>query len=149
MASNSDRTANDVLTAARETGDYSQVIASIPYAQTIGVEIVRFGDDVIFRLPCKPANIGNPVLPAIHGGVIGGFMEVSASLYLVMQQETPRMPRIFDFSIDFLRAGLNQETYVECELVRQGNRVANVIINAWQQSRSKAIATARAHFIFD
>lgn len=149
MSSKPNSSIRELVIQAQKSGDYSPVLAVIPYAQTIGMQIERFGDDVLFRLPPKASNIGNPILPAIHGGVIGGFMELSASLYLLMHQETPRMPKIVDFSIDYLRAGLDRETFVECDLTRQGNRVANVIINAWQQSRTKSIATARAHFLFD
>ncbi|ARU57481.1 MAG: PaaI family thioesterase [Pseudomonadales bacterium] len=134
---------------AQKTGDYSELVGLIPYAQTIGVTCECFGDDVIFKLPQRASNLGNPILPAIHGGVLGGFMEISASLYLIMYQDTPKLPRIVDFSLDYLRAGLNRDTFVECQLTRQGNRVANVIVNAWQASRTKPIATARAHFIFD
>jgi acyl-coenzyme A thioesterase PaaI-like protein len=141
-----------ILTAlverAHASQDYTELLAVIPYARTIGLECHRFGDDVIFRLPQQDSNIGNPVLPAIHGGVLGGFMELSASLYLLMFQPVPQMPKIVDFSIDFLRAGLNRDTFVECELTRQGNRVANVIIHAWQKSRQDPIALARAHFLF-
>lgn len=139
----------DVVEKAHQSGDYSEFIGLIPYAQTIGVQCERFGDDVIFKLPKRASNIGNPILPAIHGGVIGGFMEISAALYLAMFQVTPKLPRIVDFSIDYLRAGLLKDSYVECKLTRQGNRVANVMVNAWQQSREKPIATSRAHFIFD
>lgn len=138
-----------VVERAHQSGDYTEFMGLIPYAQTIGAQCQRFGDDVIFKLPQKASNIGNPILPAIHGGVIGGFMEISAALYLAMFQPTPKLPRIVDFSIDYLRAGLDKDTFVECQLTRQGNRVANVIINAWQQSREKPIATSRAHFIFD
>ncbi|WP_152207162.1 PaaI family thioesterase [Marinobacter changyiensis] len=137
----------DILRYTRETGDFSRMIASIPYAGFIGLQCDRFGDDLIFRLPPKNQNIGNPILPAIHGGVIGGFMELSAAIYLMMSQETLRMPKIIDFSLDYLRAGLDRETFAECHLTRQGNRVANVMINAWQKSRSQPIATARAHFL--
>jgi len=125
------------------------MLESIPYARFIGLECDRFGDDLIFRLPRKEQNLGNPILPAIHGGVIGGFMELSAVLYLMMAQETLRMPRIVDFSLDYLRAGLDRETFAECQLTRQGNRVANVMITAWQKSRSQPIATARAHFLLE
>ena len=102
-----------------------------------------------FRLPRKDSNIGNPILPAIHGGVIGGFMELSAAIYLMMSQDVLRMPRIVDFSLDYLRAGLDRETFAECRLTRQGNRVANVMVTAWQKSRSQPIATARAHFLLE
>lgn len=136
-----------VVQAAHESGDYSDLIARIPYARTIGVTCHRFGDDVLFCLPQKESNLGNPILPAIHGGVIGGFMELSAALYLLMFQPIPELPKIVDFSIDYLRAGLHRDTFVECELTRQGNRVANVIVHAWQKSRQQPIALARAHFL--
>lgn len=138
-----------LVNEAHASGDYSRLIGVIPYARTIGVECHRFGDEVIFRLPANPDNLGNPILPAIHGGVIGGFMEISASLYLIMFQPVPRLPKIVDFSLDYLRAGLHRDTFVACELTRQGNRVANVIVHAWQKSRQEPIALARAHFLFD
>lgn len=139
----------EIYRYTRETGDYSRLLESIPYATFIGLECDRFGDDLIFRLPRKEENLGNPILPAIHGGVIGGFMELSAAIYLMMSQDSMRMPRIVDFSLDYLRAGLDRETYAECRLTRQGNRVANVMITAWQKSRSQPIATARAHFLLE
>lgn len=139
----------EILRYTRETGDFSRLVQSIPYAGFIGLECSQFGDDLIFRLPAKDQNLGNPVLPAIHGGVIGGFMELSAAIYLMLAQESTRMPRIVNFSLDYLRAGLDRETYAECQLTRQGNRVANVMITAWQKSRSTPISTARAHFLLE
>lgn len=140
-------TTPEILKYTQDSGDFSQLIAGIPYAGFIGLECDKFGDDLIFRLPPKPQNLGNPILPAIHGGVIGGFMELSAAIYLMMSQDVQRMPRIVDFSLDYLRAGLDRETFAECRLTRQGNRVANVMVSAWQTSRSQPIATARAHFL--
>ncbi|WP_148862500.1 PaaI family thioesterase [Marinobacter fonticola] len=139
----------EILRYTQETGDFSRLLASIPYAETIGLTCDRFGDDLIFRLPRKAENLGNPILPAIHGGVIGGFMELSAAIYLMMSQDVLHMPRIVDFSLDYLRAGLDRETYAECRLTRQGNRVSNVQVTAWQKSRSQPIATARAHFLLE
>ena len=139
----------EILKYTQETGDFSRLLGSIPYAGFIGLECDRFGDDLIFRLPKKEENLGNPILPAIHGGVIGGFMELSALIYLMMSQEALRMPRIVDFSLDYLRAGLDRETFAECQLTRKGNRVANEKITAWQKSRSQPIATARAHFLVE
>lgn len=139
----------NIVQQAHSSGDYSELLALIPYARTIGIECQRFGDDVIFRLPQKDSNLGNPILPAIHGGVIGGFMELSASMHLAMFQNAPKLPRIVDFSLDYLRAGLNRDTFAECQVTRQGNRVANVTVFAWQKSRREPIATARAHFLLD
>ncbi len=142
-------TSPEILNHTQQTGDFSRMLESIPYARFIGLQCDRFGDDLIFRLPPKAENLGNPILPAIHGGVIGGFMETSAAIYLMMSQDTFRVPKIIDFSLDYLRAGLNRETFAECHLTRQGNRVANIQVSAWQKSRNLPIATARAHFLLE
>ncbi|MDZ4332713.1 MAG: PaaI family thioesterase, partial [Pseudomonas sp.] len=92
---------------------------------------------------------GNPTLPALHGGVIAGFMEHSAMLHLLMFMGIPHLPKIIDFSIDYLRAGHYRDTFVQCQVWRQGRRVANVAITAWQTNQTEPIATARAHFKVD
>lgn len=138
----------EIVRKGHETQDYRPVVDAVPYAKLIGLDFQRFGNDVIFRLPDNPSNIGNPILPAVHGGVVGGFMELSAALHLLMMLDTPAMPKIVDFSLDYLRAVRGgRDTFAECQVIRQGSRVANVIINAWQTKREEAVATARAHFL--
>lgn len=139
----------DVVVAVRQSRDYSKLVDAIPYAGMIGMEFHSDDDDMVFRLPQKASNIGNPILPAIHGGVIGGFMELSSALHLMVSQETLKFPKIIDFSLDYLRAGADRDTYAYCDVTRQGSRVANVEVHAWQESRDKPIALARAHFLLE
>lgn len=134
------------LNEAHAIGNYEPLLALIPYAGLIGIECMREGDDLLFRLPANPDNIGNPLLPAIHGGVLAGFMELSAALYLLIYSESASIPKIIDFSIDYLRAGHYRDTFARCQLWRQGRRVTNVAIAAWQADPASPIATARAHF---
>jgi len=134
------------LLDAHRRNDYEQLLGIIPYARLIGIECNRIGDELLFRLPASPDNVGNPLLPALHGGVIAGFMELAAALHLLIFTDTGRVPLIIDFSIDYLRAGLLRDTYARCQLWRQGKRVANVAITAWQGDEAQPIATARAHF---
>lgn len=136
-----------VLQQAQQSGDFQPLVDGIPYANLIGLTFQRFGQDVLFHLPANENNIGNPILPAIHGGVIGGFMELAASLHLMMTMDTAALPKMIDFSLDYLRAGRHQDTFAECQVWRQGSRVANVAITAWQTERTSPIATARAHFL--
>ena len=136
-----------LLKNAREQGDYDAIVNAIPYARTIGVQLYDMGHQPTFRLPKNDGNIGNPLLPAIHGGVIGGFMEMAASLHLLFISESTALPKIIDFSLDYLRAGRHTDTFASCQIWRQGNRVANVAITAWQTDPAQPIATARAHFL--
>ena len=131
---------------ARSTRQYQPLADHIPYARMLGMRCQTVGDDALFVLPASDSNIGNPILPAIHGGVIGGFMEMSAAIHLMLFMDEPRIPKIIDFSLDYLRSGRLKDTYAECKVCRQGARVANVAITAWQGKRESPIAIARAHF---
>ena len=108
---------------------------------------MSIGETLIFKLPKNEDNIGNPFLPAIHGGVIGGFMELSAVLHIIMTTDTVALPKVVDFSLDYLRPGRFQESFAECDVVRQGRKVVNVSVTAWQTRKTQPIATARAHFL--
>ncbi|WP_028452426.1 PaaI family thioesterase [Chitinilyticum aquatile] len=120
----------------------------IPYSALLGIR-VRAGDDgqPLFCLPFSPDNIGNVQLPALHGGVIGGFLENAAVMHLLWAREASELPKVVDFSIDYLRSGRPLDTWAQCEIVRQGKRIANVLMTAWQDDRTRPIAQARAHFL--
>ncbi|WP_407291026.1 PaaI family thioesterase [Stutzerimonas zhaodongensis] len=135
-----------LVSEAHASNDYDALLKAVPYARLIGIECLRLGDEMVFRLPKNQDNIGNPTLPAIHGGVIAGFMEHAAMLHLLMFMGSPHLPKIIDFSIDYLRAGHYRDTFAACQVWRQGRRVANVSITAWQTNQAEPIATARCHF---
>ncbi len=132
----------------RDEKRFAEVIAAVPYARLMGVEC---GEDaageLLFSLPFYERNVGNTTLPALHGGLIGGFLENAALLHLMWNRESLEAPKIVDFSLDYLRSGKAQTLYAQCEITKQGKRVAHVLIEAWQDDRKKPVAVARAHFL--
>lgn len=138
------------LQNARQRKDASRLVDAIPYAGLLGM-LAEYNNDneIEFLLPPSKGNIGNPTLPAIHGGALGGFMEMSAGLHLMLTTSVIAMPKVVDFSIDYVRAGRLVETFCRCDVVRQGRTVANVAVTAWQVDVKDPIATARAHFILE
>ncbi|MBM5575140.1 PaaI family thioesterase [Deefgea sp. CFH1-16] len=125
----------------------NKALNQIPYAKLLGIQAIEKNGQPEFYLPFVEHNIGNVLLPAIHGGVIGGFLENAAVLHLMWAQESDGIPRVIDFSIDYLRSAKALDLHGRCEIVRQGKRVANVLMTAWQDDESKPVATARAHFL--
>lgn len=134
---------------AHDSGDYMPLIEEIPYARMLGMQVLRLGEQMVFHLPLHPDNIGNPILPALHGGVLAGFMEQAAMLHLMTSMHSESFPKIIDFSVDYLRAGQSKDTYATCQVWRQGRRVGNVAVTAWQARSDEPVATARAHFKLD
>jgi acyl-coenzyme A thioesterase PaaI-like protein len=122
-----------------------QQINRVPYARTLGIEIAV--EEGRFLLPVKKSNIGNPTLPALHGGAIAGFMELSAMIHVLQHSKSEKIPKVVDFAVDYVRAGKYVPTHSRCKLVYLGRRMINVSISAWQEDEAAPIAMARAQFL--
>jgi len=55
---------------------------NVPYVAYLGVDFDRRGDELTAILPFQDKLIGNPLLPAIHGGVTAAFLEITAVMTL-------------------------------------------------------------------
>jgi len=74
-------------------------LKQIPYASVLGVEPIFLGNDFTLAMPYKPSNIGNPVLPALHGGAIGGFMEIAAVAKILLNYPDEGMDAALSMSV--------------------------------------------------
>ncbi|MEM7472672.1 MAG: PaaI family thioesterase [Pseudomonadota bacterium] len=141
----------------------AKLAGAVPYIGFLGVEFDRRGDELTAVLPYKPTLIGNPALPAIHGGVTASFLEITAVIELTWstlwadleageidpegEDVLPRMPKTIDFTVDYLRSGLPRDAYARARINRSGRRYGSVHVEAWQDNRSKLFAQATGHFV--
>ena len=125
----------------------TDLIARIPYARFLGITIDRRGDEITTTLNFDEKLIGNPVLPALHGGVIGAFMEVTAIAQLAWTMPGAPLPKPIDISVDYLRSGRPMDTFARAIIAKPGRRVANVRVEAWQDERARPIAALHGHFL--
>jgi len=143
-------TPSQILSAAAAAGqkpDLAALVAAIPYAAYLGLRVDRKGTEITTVLPFAPHLIGNPVLPALHGGVVGGFLETTSLLQIVFETGAAGMPKPVDISIDYLRSGKPVDTYGRAVITKQGRRVVNVHAEAWQDEHTRPIAAVRGHFL--
>ncbi len=149
----------------RRDATLSALVQGVPYIQFLGIEFERRGDELTGILPFDQKLIGNPMLPAIHGGVTAAFLEVTAIITLswaylwedvesgalnaegLAQGEMPRLPKTIDISTDYLRSGLPRDAYARARVVRSGRRYASVHVEAWQDNRDRLFAQATGHFL--
>ena len=124
-----------------------QVLERIPYARFLGVRADLAGDEMTAVLPFSEHLIGNPTLPAIHGGVLGAFMEMTALAQLSIKEGQARQPRVIDVSIEYLRSGRPLTTFARAEIKKVGRRIANVHVEAWQDNRARLFAQGTGHFL--
>jgi len=121
-----------------------------PYVDFLGVmQHPQVNAGPIFRLPFRHDLIGNPMLPALHGGVLAGFAETAMIMHVVATNPhlENAIPKAVDFSIDYLRSAKPVDTYAQGITVRQGNRVSLVQVNVWQEDPNRPVASTRGHIL--
>lgn len=137
----------ELIAAARRSGDVGRLVDAIPYSKFMGITMKRVDGELLGALAFGEHLIGNPMLPAIHGGVLAALLESTAIFQLMWETEAIVLPKTITVTVDFLRPGRAQDTWARGILTRQGRRVANVRVEAWQDDRSRPIAVASAHFL--
>ena len=141
------KTLAQVLAAARASGDWNSLAAWVPYAKFMNLRIDVQDNRFHCSLPFRNTLIGNPRLPALHGGAVSSFLECTGIFYLLWHMESTELPKIIDFSVDFLRTGRAEETRASVVMVKQGQRVAHLRVQAWQSNSDKPIAIGHGNFM--
>ena len=141
------------------------LVGGLPFNQFLGITFDRRGDELTAVLNYDDKLIGNPMIPALHGGVTAAFLETAALIELGWQRlweeiesgkrdadtltpdRLPRMPKTIDFTVDYLRSGLPRDAYARARVNRSGRRYASVHVEAWQDNRARLFAQATGHFL--
>ena len=135
------------LTAAKQAHDYDGLIEIIPYAKFLGLGAEMQGDELITTMRYSEHLVGNPALPALHGGTLGALLESAAIYELLWRAETIVLPKTITITVDYLRSAGPADTHACGVITRQGRRVSNVRMEAWQGDRKKPVASAHAIFL--
>jgi len=135
------------LREALENRDLDRVLTEIPYAHFLGLRAERDGDDLVLLMPGHDRVIGNPMLPALHGGAVGALLESTAIFKLLWDTKPERVPKTINITVDYLRSGRVLDTRARAVITKAGRRVANVQVRAYQGDETKPIAVAHAHFL--
>ena len=141
------------------------LVDGVPYIRFLGISFDRRGDELTGVLHYDEKLIGNPGLPALHGGATAAFLEVTATMTLcwatlwddleagridvatLSASQPTRLPKTIDFTVDYLRSGLPRDAYARARVNRSGRRYASVHVEGWQDNRDRLFAQATGHFL--
>lgn len=155
---------SEVLEARRDAA-LAGLAGAAPYSGHMGFAFFRQGDEITGHLPYARRLIGNPVIPALHGGVTAAFIEIVAATELVWRDvweavavpgpaadaiaagRFPALPRTLDFTVHYFRAGQPRDSHARARVNRRGRRFASVEVDVWQDSRDRPIARGFGHFM--
>ncbi|MBA3500895.1 MAG: PaaI family thioesterase [Deltaproteobacteria bacterium] len=120
---------------------------AIPYAQFLGLSGGMVEGELVTTMRYGAHLIGNPALPALHGGTLGALLESAAIFEMLWRAETIVLPKTITITVDYLRSGAPVDTHARGIVTRHGRRVTNVRMEAWQTDRGTPVATAHAIFL--
>jgi uncharacterized protein (TIGR00369 family) len=132
------------LSVLEAPADPTGPFATSPFARCLGIQI---GEDGTLIMPFSPKIIGNPLLPAIHGGMTGAFLETAAVVGVTRELGVSAPPKPIGLTINYLRSGRALDSHANVSIVKQGRRVVAFEAQAWQDDQSKPIASAFGHFM--
>jgi uncharacterized protein (TIGR00369 family) len=137
----------DDIAAARAAGDPQRLLSALPYARLLGAEAELAEGRIRLLLPPAPHNVGNPHLPALHGGALAALAELTAIVTLLWQQESFVLPKTVTTTVDFARPAGLRATHAQGRVGRVGRRIATVEVDLWQGSAARPVASAHTHFL--
>ena len=118
-----------------------------PYAQLLEIAPVSDDDPTLLTMPSAPTVLGRPGY--LHGGAIGGLLEMAAIVALrhALAADGGGQIKPINVTVDFMRGGREKPTFARGSVTRLGGRVANVEAIAWQDDPAKPIAAARMNYL--
>ncbi len=125
----------------------SDLLDRVPYAGFLGLESRQDGDVLTVTMPFADRLIGNPMLPALHGGATAALLELTAVGQVALSWPRLRLPRPINVTVAYLRSGRPADVHARARISKAGRRVAHVLAEAWQEDEAQPIASLTAHFL--
>ena len=121
----------------------------LPYARFLDLRTRLDGEDLTVVMPFADRLIGNPMLPALHGGSTAALLEMTAVAQVALSYPRLRLPRPINVTVSYLRSGRPIDVIARARISKAGRRVAHVLAEAWQDDPAEPIASLTAHFLLD
>lgn len=111
----------------------------IPFNRFLGLRVDELGDGhARLSVPFRPEFIGDPVRPALHGGVISALIDTCGGAAVWTTCGAHDRVSTIDLRVDYLLPGRGETLVAEGRVIRAGNRVAVVAIRAFHPSEPGA-----------
>ncbi len=119
-----------------------------PYAELLKLRFETLDGSPVVVMPYHDDVVGRPGF--LHGGAIAGLLEIAAFTALSNAiGDTAVVMKPVTVTVDYMRPGVQRDTYAAASIERLGATIANVEAFAWQEQRDQPIASAGLNFLLE
>lgn len=121
-------------------------VALFPFAVKLGMTELPDRAEATFVLPARPVLVGNPLIPALHGGAVAAFLETACAIVLARHLGLAQPPEQISINLQFLISGKLADVVTMPVIKRIGRRIAVLHAEAWQDDGASLICSAQCDF---
>jgi uncharacterized protein (TIGR00369 family) len=120
----------------------------VPFNRFLGMELTRLDEGFCrIEMDPRPEFIGDPMRPALHGGVLSTLCDAAGGAAVWTKVEPLDRISTIDLRVDYLAPGRLARLVAEANVMRVGNRVGVVDVRIFHADEpTVTIAVARAVF---
>jgi len=109
----------------------------IPFNRLLGLKVAEIEPGrVVLRVPWADHLVGDPIRPAVHGGVTSALLDNAGGVAAFSTFTTPlERCSTIDLRVDYLGPGpCGDDLYARARVIRRGSRVVFCRMEAWSGS---------------
>jgi len=141
-------------TAEAMSGEFNASGTALPpaladqaYLHSLGLRLDMAATPVRGLMPHHERVVGNPKVPALHGGALATLMQVTATAELMKTSQAISAPLMSSCTIEYLRSAELVDCHASAVVVTRSRRYANLRAAIWQSREDQPVAVATVHFL--
>lgn len=106
----------------------------VPFNRWMGLRATDIREGELWvTMPFRPEMVGDPLRPALHGGVAAALLDATggAALFTLLGEQD--RASTVDLRVDYLKPGQCRDVLAKAKIIRMGNRMATVEIRAYHE----------------
>lgn len=97
---------------------------------------------LLYQLAFGEQHVGNPLIRAMHGGVVATLLETAATLEVTARTEPAVRVRTISCHVNYLRGAVDKDMEASVTVARLGRRIAFCEATGWQTTPDEPVARA-------
>lgn len=108
----------------------------------LNISVEKFGAPMEFRMAFNELQVGNPIIRALHGGIVSTFLQTCGryTAFSVVEPETQVL--ISSIHVNYLNSTKPEDMICTVDVEKAGRRLLFLEATGWQSDKTRKVARA-------